>query len=467
MVMNAREAAEAVEAVDYWRKQEEPTLTRIDAYLRGEHDKPYQPRSANTEYNRLADRRISNYLPLVVDTIAQDLYVEGYRLPDDPNNAQAWEQWQLNGMDSRQLGLHRAAVAFGVSFAVVLPGEAGTSVIKCKSPRQLTVVYEDTTEDEWPLWAGQAGSYTLGRGKVLTYKLYDQDAVYTLETEPDSDKYLLRDVQLHRLGVTPVSRYLNRNDLSGQALSAIEPLIPIQDRINETNFGLLMAQNYAAFRQRWVTGLDIPTDPATGEPVEPFNAAVDRVWHTDSPDAKFGEFQQTDLSGYLQSKEASIRDMAAIAQIPPQSLSVPISNLSAEALALIQSGHDRSILEHKSLFGEAHKATLRLASLAAGDRVSADETEGRVIWRDTAATSFAAMVDGLGKIVTMLQVPPQAVWEKIPGVTTTEVQEWRRLAEEADVLGALNATLDRQAQEFDAGQQAVEAPTAAPNAPEA
>jgi hypothetical protein len=448
VVMNSQEAVEAVEAVDYWRRQEEPALTRIDAYLRGEHDKPYQPKSAHTEYNRLADRRISNYLPLVVDTIAQDLYVEGYRLPDDPNNAGPWRQWQLNNMDSRQLGLHRASVAFGVSFTIVLPGAPGTSVIRCKSPRQLTVVYEDTTDDEWPIWAGQAGSYTRGSGKVLTYKLYDDTAVYTLETEPDSDKYILRDVRVHGLGVTPVSRYLNRNDLSGQALSAIEPLFPIQDRINETTFGLLMAQNYASFRQRWVTGLDIPVDPKTKEPIEPFQAAVDRVWHTDDPNAKFGEFGQTDLSGYLASREASIRDMAAIAQIPPQSLSVPISNLSAEALALIQSGHDRSILEHKSLFGESHKATLRLAALASGDAVSADETEGRVIWRDTQATSFAAMVDGLGKLGTMLNVPVQALWERIPGVTTTDVEEWRRMAEEADVMGRLDATLNRQAAEL-------------------
>lgn len=445
MALSPQAAVEAADAVWNVRRNEYDELEKIDNYLKGDHAPAYQPKSATTEYKALTERRISNYLPLVVDAIAQDLYVEGYRLPDDVENARPWEQWRANSMDSRQIGIHRAAVAFGLAYAVVLPGDNKSAVINPKSPRRLTAVFDDPVEDEWPVWAAEFRDVRLAAGLVRECRLYDDVAAYKLSTEPDSDKLILRETKFHRLGQTPVVRYLNRIDLSGRPVSAIQPLIPIQDRINETTFGLLMAQNYAAFRQRWVTGLDIPTDPETGEDVEPFNAAVDRVWHTDDPTAKFGEFSQTDLSGYLNSREASIRDMAAIAQIPPQALSVPISNLSADALALIQQGHERSVLEHKSLFGESHKATMRLAALACGDKESADETEGRIIWRDTEARSLAQTVDALGKLATMLDVPKQALWERVPGVTTTEVQEWRKLAEEGDALAILNATLDRQA----------------------
>ena len=77
-------------------------------------------------------------------------------------------------------------------------------------------------------------------------------------------------IEEHGLGVCPVVRFLHDLDLDGEmdVSGEVEPLIPLQDQINTTTFNTLMAQQYAAFRQRWVTGM-VPMDE-DNRPREPF-----------------------------------------------------------------------------------------------------------------------------------------------------------------------------------------------------
>ena len=248
----------------------------------------------------------------------------------------------------------------------------------------------------------------------------------------------------HDLGVCPVVRYVNRVDLDGKVIGEVEPLIPLQDQINLTTFGLLMAQQYAAFRQRWVTGMAIPEDP-DGNPVEPFNAAVNRLWVGEDPDTKFGEFGQTDLGGYLQSRDASLRHVATIGQLAPHHLMGPMSNISGDALQAAEIQQTRKTTERKELAGEGHEQSFRLHALAAGDVTGFEDTAAQVIWRDVNNVNLAAIADAWGKIATQLQVPVEMLWEKIPGWTQTDVERARALASSGDSLGQLAQALTAQA----------------------
>ena len=51
---------------------ERSRLDRIDDYINGKHDGPYVPRSATPEYKLLAQRSITNFLPLIVETPNDD-----------------------------------------------------------------------------------------------------------------------------------------------------------------------------------------------------------------------------------------------------------------------------------------------------------------------------------------------------------------------------------------------------------
>jgi hypothetical protein len=44
----------------------------------------------------------------------------------------------------------------------------------------------------------------------------------------------------------------------------------------------------------------------------------------------------------------------------------------------------------------------------------------------------------------MLGVPPQELWEKIPGVTQTDVERWKLAAHEGDAIARMNDIIGKQ-----------------------
>jgi hypothetical protein len=114
------------------------------------------------------------------------------------------------------------------------------------------------------------------------WKLYDQDAVYTsaagngVKSNSDALEFIVSEI--HDAGVTPVVRYLDEYDLDATTTSSstrrssggmrvpmrgqIAPLMTLQDQIDVTTFGLLVAQWWGAFRQRYVIGWTAPSERA-------------------------------------------------------------------------------------------------------------------------------------------------------------------------------------------------------------
>jgi hypothetical protein len=454
------------------RSDEQPRLDKIAAYVRGRQDSVYVPRGARQEYRWLIRRAKVNLMPLPVTVLAQNLFVDGYRPEKSDKNAKAWEYWQANRMDRGQHGLHRAVAKYGVAYVVALPGRLGDQdmpVITPKSPRRLTAFYADPVEDEWPVYAIETKIENVAPGKrQRVVLLYDDQARYRLTGSVDSRILRLAEgpdaVMKHGLGVCPVVRYLSGDDLDGDDClrGEVEPLFDQQDQLNMSTFNLLMAQHYGAFRQRYAAGM-VATDE-NGVPKAPFEAAVDKLWVSEDPDTKFGEFAATDLSGYLSSAEAQKRDMATMSQIPPNHLLGQMANLSAEALNAARDGLNSKVAEYKSVLGESHEQMMRLASLAAGDKDGWKDTSAQVVWRDTESRSLQATVDALGKLVQMLGVPPEELWERIPGVSQQDVERWKAAAKENDALGQLTATINRQMAPADAASPDTPPPPEAPRA---
>ncbi|MER7833487.1 phage portal protein [Streptomyces sp. NPDC095602] len=469
--MNAQELARVLQALLAARRAEAPRLNTIHAYVKNKVCDIYVPQSATAEYRKLVDQAKFNILPLLVSSVAQGLFVDGYRPSGATKNADVWGAvWQANRMDARQSGIHRTALQYGVGYAVGLPGDvldkALPFVITPYSPRRLTALYDDPIHGEWPDYAIAVGIPRYKAGSVspldmvVTVMVLDDEYVYTVDlpagvvgvpvdgVDPLPFEGLAIDTQhvqvrRHGLGVCPVVRYLESyDDLDDGPQGVVYPFIPAQRRLNQTTFGLLMAQQHAVFRQRWVTGMAIPEDE-DGNPYEPWNAAVNRIWHAESPDTKFGDFEETSLDGYLNSRDKDLLYIASARQIPPHTLVVgnAVSNVSAEALAALEAGHQLDIGEHKSAFGEAHEQLLRLGALAIGDTKTWEDTSAQVVWRDTTPRSLAQIADALGKLATQLDIPPRALWQMIPGVTEQDIQRWETLAGERDALGELGTLL--------------------------
>lgn len=462
MVMNTRQLGAAAADLLATYRAERPRLKQIADYMANRVDDIYVPRSATAEYRRLVDQARFNVLPLIVNGLAQNLYIDGYR-PSTPGgrlagsiNLDIWDQvWQPNRMDARQEAIWRASITYGYSYTTVLPGEMlgkSTAVVTPYSPRRLVALYDDPDNDEWPVLAAcikkplmkdwQVWRDPLAQPDVetgATMVVYDDEARYTL-TKTGGGWAVTDDIEIHNLGVVPVVRFLDSIVDEGVPPGKVEPQLPAQRQLNQTTFGLLMAQQHAAFRQRWATGMAIAEDP-DGNPVEPFNAAVNRVWQNESPDGKFGDFEQTDLSGYLNSRDKLLLFMASTAQVPPHNLIVGagISNISAEALAALEASRRLDVFQHQKSFGESAEQMLRLAGLASGDTAAWEDESAQVVWRDTTPRSLAQVADALGKLASQLEIPPRALWERVPGVTDTDLARWESMADEADAAAEIRA----------------------------
>ena len=466
--MNAQELGKVLPWLIAARRAESGRITMIREYLKDRVCDIYVPKSATAEYKKLVDQARFNVLPLLVSSVAQGLFIDGYRPANTIDNSPVWDAvWQPNRMDARQSGIFRTALSYGYSYAVVLPGDPVPKITPY-SPRRLTALYEDPINDEWPEYAITVGlahaviEEDQPATMAVTVTVLDDNFQYTTDipagivfpqpngiyADPLPMEGLAIDtgkvqVAEHGFGVCPVVRFLESfDDLDDGPVGIVQPMIPAQRQLNQTTFGLLMTQQYEAFKQRWVTGMAIAED-ADGTPVEPWNAAVNRVWQSDSPDTRFGEFSQADLGGYLDSRDKTLLYVSSARQIPPHTLVVgnAVSNISAEALAALQSGHQLDIGEHKTAFGEAAEQLLRLCGRAMDDTGTWQDTSAQVVWRDTTPRSLAQVADALGKLAQLLDVPPRALWERIPGVTETDIKRWEMLAEDRDALGDVSQLL--------------------------
>ncbi|MEU3011066.1 phage portal protein [Nocardia asteroides] len=447
--MNRNAAIDAVQTLLKARSYEAPRLDAIDAAM-----KPWSEEQALKTFGlsnvgesvkpaiiRMARKSQTNFLPLVLDTFSQALKVDNYLSGgEEPETAAPWVWWQRNKLDARQTGIHRTAAQYGVSFATVLPSmtmdeeAAPAAYVRGASPRQMTALYGERLEwdprkggpvdDDWPMIALEM------KGPMI--RLYDESDVHfigvksvpqsalgwTESTYLNAGNFEYIDSRSHGVGVCPVVRYQDRMLLDGEeVLGIIEPLLTIQARIDETVFAAMVNQYFAAFKQRYITGW-VPQTEA-----QALRQSAKDTWTFKDPNVKVGQLDASDGKGYHESQSGAIRDLSAIAQIPPQAMGVAgISNLSEAALAGLEAGRERKASELETSLGESHEQMLRTCAHITGDTASAQDFGSEVKWAAATARTFAQTVDGLGKLAALLGVPEEVLWEDIPDWTRGKVQ---------------------------------------------
>lgn len=445
------------------QENERTQLDVLRLYVTGKQGLPLViPRDAPAEVRELARISRINLIAIVINSMVESMYVDNLRVskaplgedgvssgdPEDVTH-EVWRAWQKNKMDRAQSGLYRAVFTYGYGYAVAVAGNP-VPVIRTLSPRTMTAMYGSS--EDWPDVALER------RRQPNRYRLYDEGYVYELGYDPEKKRFaLLGDPAAHGSAYCPVVRYKDAEDLDiddepiSQALAGgrndrlceivagqVAPLMTLQDQADVTSFMLKSAEWYAAFRQRWVVGWT-PTSGA-----ERVKAAASQLWTFDAdPDeVKLGEFGETTLDGYLRSREGTAKFIASLSRTTVHELTGDLINLSAEALATAEKGHDRKIAERQTGIGESHE---QLAGIV-GDLMGVDVPDDiEVIWRDTSARAFGAVVDGLGKLAAQLQIPPEALWSKIPGVTRQEIRSWKEMRDQGDAMANLTGLLDRQA----------------------
>jgi hypothetical protein len=430
-------------------KKERERLDRIDKWWRWDHESPHSPRYATREYKELAGRSQSPWLGLIVSSVVQHLYVDDFRRSEDNQSAEQWAWWQANGMDSRQTAIHRAAIAYGLAYATVLPGEDDLGndmpVIRGISPRRMIALYGEPEYDDWPRLALRGDPAKVDDQMGWALRVYDDTSVYYLNCDAGGDGVTFIERRDHNLGLCPVVRYTNQRDLEGRAPGEVEPYIPLAARIDQTTFDRLVVQRFASWKVRTVAGMSMAeTVDATGATPEQvkLNLKISDFLMSDNENTKFGTLDETPLEGFVKAKEADIKELASVSQTPAHELLGVMANLSAEAIAAGRASFDSKVEERRVDLGESHEQTLRLSSWVKGDKDGFLDRSAQVRWRDTSIRSLAQAADAITKLKDIL--PVEMCLEKLPDFTRQDVDRAMSLRKEDDSLGQLAEILDRQ-----------------------
>lgn len=393
----------------------------------------------------LAGLSTTNLTGLVVEATAERMEVEGFRFGDDPDSDKdAWRIWQESDFDAGSADAITHALVYGRCPISVDPD--GPRLI-VEDPRQVVVAYSSDGRrtrlaalkvftDEWT-GARFATLYL----PAAIYRYVDQSAKGAGEP-----RWELREVPgtpaVSGNPLAEVPFFELRNRPMGRTRSEIANLVIPQARLNQAVFNTDAVAEYGAFRQKWVTGVEIPRDPVTNKPVAPWDAGVTKLFVADG-DASFGDFNPTDLSGYLALCESIASHMARLSGVPVTYFLTSVANLSADALALLVSRLVKKCQRRVRGYEPAFEGAVRLAFKSLGDP-RANQMDAEVKWASMETRSVAQDADAAVKLTAGDNpvITPQTAQEKYLGMSQTERDRDEAWRAEGNATSNLAAVLD-------------------------
>jgi hypothetical protein len=422
----------------WWLRRLETELaerqSEMNAYRALVDDQHPAPDSIETsrKFQRIAGLATTNLTGLAVEATAERMSVEGVRIGDEPDSDKSvWDDiWQRSDFDEGSQQAITSALVYSRAFVSVAPPATSdaAATLHYEDPRQVVMACRPngTRGPALKVFTDEWTGMTFGT-------LYTDQLVVRMERSsppgrPDSQwvaRYLGPDMRAgdvvarNPLGQVPFFELQNR--LTGSIRSEVAPLVIPQYRLNQVVFNTDSVAEYGAFRQKWVTGIEVPVDPATGERVAPFEANVAKMFATPGTDVRFGEFGVSDMKPYIELAQDIAAHMARLSRVPITYFLSNVANISADALALLVSGLVLKCQRRVKGYEPALEGAVRLALATMGDpRATAANIE--VKWAEMETRSMAQAADAAVKLTQGDNpvITPQTAQEKWLGMSQTE-----------------------------------------------
>lgn len=462
-------------------KAEQAVTTMCDAYVNGEHEDPWAPDEYDQEYKELKERAKVNLIRLPPLVVSQVSTVEGYRRVesyDDQGNPKSnrfpeeFKDFRRLRFGNLQSVVHEASAKYGQAFVEVYKDgdRPGANIL---SSLNTTAIWDNPVSDEYPRSVFLLVSSPHNDVSGVAYG-WDNVNKYELRTDKNGEWYAAKTVP-HGFSHTPVARFPCFLDSEGRVTGIVENLIAPQDRVNQTILDLLTGQAYTGNQIYTATGVqgELVTDydgtpkldENGNEVYRPFRMSARRVLTSDAPDVKFDRIPAGSLEDLLSALGNALESFAVAGQQSPYIFHGKISNLSADALAAIDSQFFRLVKHLHKQWGEAWASVFRLFAEARGDAAGADAWDVEVRWADFSIKTFSAFADGLAKVADSLDIPRRGLWHMVPETSSSTLEYWDELrdtemdyAHDADDPGEFDRQVEYSRRRPD--------PTAAPSAEE-
>ena len=390
-------------------------MTLFEDYYEGTQKNDLVTTSKYREaFAEFLERLSDNWASLIVSAVEERLEVDGFRWGEDKDaDKQAWGIWEDNDLDIQSSYAHRTALITGESYALVNPfdQEGQSPEITVEHPKETIVAYEPGSARRRRLAALK--SFTDDWGERFAY-LYLPDAIYKYRAarkadslielppgvnfgpwapfEVDNEPWPLE----NPLGVVPVIPLLNNPLMLGGGRSEMLPILSAQDAINSLRGNLMVAAEASAYRQRYVIGIE-PIRDKDGNEISPFDPGADEIWWANNPNAKFGEFEATNLENYVKAIQDWVMSLASQTRTPPHFFWIAGQYPSAESIKASEAGLTKKVGHRARGYGVGWVEAIRLAFLVLGDVERGRNRRGRTIWHDPEIKSDSEFADSLIK----------------------------------------------------------------------
>jgi hypothetical protein len=436
-------------------------MVLMDRYYRGDHPLPFLTKAHDakirSEFRELLEDSRSNFMRLVVDAVEERLAVEGFRLSalaEPTADEETWSIWQANQMDAEVSAAFVEALVKGMSYLSVWAGEdGGPPKIAVEDPLQTIVGYVPGSN-----YRKRAAALKIWRDDWTgddRATLYLPDGIHKFKAKAREDtgpatpqgKAVAEPQRQQRWeeledefvknphGIVPIVPLRNRPRLLTEGESELADAFRLQNQANALTFLLALAGYFGAHKQRWAVGLKIHEDK-DGNPVEPFDVAIDRLWQTDDPNAKFGEFSNTDLKPYVDAIEQKVLHIAVTTRTPRHYLIQQGQSPSGDAIRSAEAGLVKKARRKQRPFGEGLEEALRLARRFAGAEESPPDSE--IVWADPETRTEAETTDATIKQYSGGLIPWEAALEKL-GYSQTQIQRFQAMRQSDALLRQLLA----------------------------
>lgn len=444
---------EHIEQAIYELRTNAARYARSEAYYRGEHQLAFASEKFRNTFGSLFREFAMNLCPAVCDSVRDKLIVTGFTVDDDGDSssaanvaAAARRVWQENRMAVRASELHKEVLKNGDAYALVWPGPDGKPTVYPNRASSCTVVYDEESPGKilraakyWRtpdkrarlnlLYPDRIEKYISARETSGSFPdakelvpLVESNAFTREKPLPEDSvsdgrpvgkrgftpKGVTLNVVPNPYGVVPVFHFANNADVGSLGLSELEAAIPIQDGMNKSVLDMLVSMEFAAYRQRWAAGIEIEYD-ADGKPVAPFTAGVEHLWISQNPEARFGDFENSNLEQFLKVKDSFRIDIASVTGTPLHYLMPFTAGFhSGEAFRKTETRFISKVRSRQESFGQTWAALMAFAL-----RIEGHSADVRLVtnWEDPSQLSETEMLENIRLKKELGLLPWQALRE--------------------------------------------------------
>lgn len=403
-----------------------PELAKLDSYWDGTQPAAFLSKASR---EALGDRlRVLsvNFPRLAVQALTERLNVTGFRLDEqDEADADLWKSWRRNGMEDAAPQAHADALIYGRSFITVWADAAGRPLITIESPNEMAVLRDPATRAvtaAFKRWAHDSQGYGVLYLADRIVKLTASGNI-TGNTFPSTGWKVTEEIP-NPLGMVPVIPLVNRGRLSEvDGVSEMSDVLDLADALNKLMSDAMVTSEHFARPRRWATGLELVEDEA-GNVVNPFPSEATKLWQSEAPETKFGQFDGARLDGYADLTATVTQQIGALTGLPPHYLGLNGDQPpSADAIRSAEASLASRAYSLQRSFGMAWAEVAKLA-VAVRDGVDPYEVDLEVLWASPEVRTPAQSADAAVKLKD-IGLPLSVIMTDTLGFTPAQVERVR------------------------------------------